>query len=70
MLKVFWIILSLFLIILITIRIPNNGGLTNFTIKNNLLGSPNSAEKFLNNLTWLMIISYLFLAIIFNILAK
>ena len=70
MLKVFWIILSLFLIILITIRIPNNGGLTNFTIKKSLLGSPNSAEKFLNNLTWLMIITYLFLAIIFNILAK
>ena len=67
MLKIFWLILSLFLIILIIIRIPTNGGLTNFTIQNKLLGSPNSAEKFLNNLTWLLIISYLLLAIKFNI---
>jgi len=67
MLKILWFILSFFLIVLITIRIPTNGGLTNFTTKNNLLGSPNSAEKFLNNLTWLLIISYLLLAIKFNI---
>jgi protein translocase SecG subunit len=67
MLKILWLLLSLFLIILILIRIPNAGGLNNFSINVNLIGSPNSAEKFLNQLTWFLILLYLGLAIKFNI---
>ena len=64
--KFIWLIINLLLIILILIRIPNNVGLTNFTTKSNFLGSANSAEKFLNNFTWLLIICYFFLALKFN----
>jgi preprotein translocase subunit SecG len=47
-------------------RTPKNGGLENFSIKNNLLGSPNSSEKFLNKLTWFLILSYFILAVKLN----
>lgn len=67
MLKIIWLILSIILILLILFRIPNNTGITSFASKSNLLGSPNSAERFLNNLTWFFIISYFLLAIKFNI---
>ena len=67
MLKVIWLILSFILILLILLRIPNNGGINSFATKSNLLGSPNSAERFLNNLTWTFIISYFLLAINLNI---
>ena len=66
MVKILWLLLSLCLIILILIRIPNNGGLNNFSINVNIIGSPNSAEKFLNQSTWLLIFLYLCLAIKFN----
>lgn len=67
MLKVIWLILSLFLIFLVLIRLPNSGGLSNFSINTNLIGSSNSTERFLNQLTWLFIILYFLLAIKFNI---
>jgi protein translocase SecG subunit len=67
MIKIIWLILSVILILLILLRIPNNSGITSFATKSNLLGSPNSAERFLNNLTWIFIISYFLLAIKFNI---
>jgi len=63
-----WLIVNIFLILLILIRIPNNAGLTSFATKSNLLGSPNSAERFLNNLTWFFIMCYFILAIKFNLL--
>jgi len=67
MLNFIWVLLSSFLIILILIRIPSNdGGLASFATKSNLLGSPNSAEKLLNNITWFLIIIYFLLAINFN----
>jgi len=66
MLKSLWLINNILLIILILIRIPNNSGLENFAAKSNLLGSPNSAEKFLNQLTWVLIINYFILAVKFN----
>ena len=66
MLKVIWLLINFVLIILILIRIPNNAGLTSFATKSNLLGSPNSAENFLNNFTWFLIICYLILALKFN----
>jgi protein translocase SecG subunit len=67
MLKIIWLILSLFLILLVLIRIPNSGGITNFSINNNLIGSSNSTERFLNKLTWLFITLYFLLVLKFNI---
>jgi len=67
MLKFIWLILNIFLILIIFIRTPNNGGLTSFATKSNLLGSPNSAEKTLNNLTWGLIFGYFILAVKFNL---
>ena len=50
MLKIFWLLICVSLILLIVIRVPSNSGLDNFASKTDLLGSPGSAEKFLNNL--------------------
>ena len=61
-----WLLLSVFLIFIIFLRSPQNGGLASFATKSNLLGSPSSAEKFLNNLTAALIFLYLLIAIQFN----
>jgi len=66
MLKLIWIIISLILIGLIFVRTPQNQGLASFSTKSNLLGSPSSAEQFLNNLTILLMISYFGFAIFLN----
>lgn len=59
-------ILSIFLISIILLRIPQeNVGLASFATKSNVLGSPSSAERFLNNAT--MIASFLYLAIAFQL---
>ena len=67
MLKILWLLLSGFLIFIIFLRAPQNGGLASFATKSNLLGSPSSAERFLNNLTAISIIFYLVIAIMLNI---
>ena len=66
MLKILWLCLSIFLIFIIFLRTPQNEGLSSFTNKNNMLGSPSSTEKFLNNLTVLGIIIYIIAAIQIN----
>ena len=66
MLKLFWLLLSGFLIFVVFLRTPQNNGLASFATKSSLLGSPSSAERFLNNLTIILIITYLVLAIILN----
>jgi protein translocase SecG subunit len=66
MLNIIWILLSIFLILIIFFRAPQNGGLASFATKTNLLGSPSSAERTLNNLTIIAIIFYLFIAIKLN----
>ena len=67
MLKLFGIFTSLFLIIIIFLRIPQeNVGLASFATKSNLLGSPSSAERTLNNLTIFSIALYLLIAIKLN----
>lgn len=66
MLKILWLCLSIFLIFIIFLRTPQNEGLNSFTNKNNMLGSPSSAEKFLNNLTVLGIIIYVVIAMQIN----
>jgi len=66
MFNIVWLFLSFFLIFIIFIRTPQNNGLASFATKNNILGSPSSAERFLNNLTAFGIFIYVFLAIQFN----
>ena len=66
MMHVLWILLSLFLIIIIFLRSPKNNGLASFASKTNLLGSPSTAERTLNNLTLFLIIVYLLLAVQLN----
>ena len=66
MTNLIWLSLSAFLIFIIFLRSPQNGGLASFATKSNLLGSPSSAERFLNNLTVILIILYLIIAIQFN----
>ena len=68
MLKIVWIMLSISLIGLIFLRTPQNQGLASFSTKSNLLGSPSSAEQFLNNLTLILMIGYFSFAIILNFL--
>ena len=67
MLKILWLLLSGFLIFIIFLRAPQNGGLASFANKSDLLGSPSSAERFLNNLTAISIIAYLVVALTLNI---
>ena len=64
--KIIWLLLSFFLIFIIYLRVPKNQGLTSFATKSDLLGSPNSTEKFLNNFTLILIISYYLIAVKLN----
>ena len=69
MLKILSIFISLFLIIIIFLRIPQeNVGLASFATKSNLLGSPSSAQRFLNILTLVGIFIYLGIAVQINLL--
>jgi len=69
MLKLLGAFTSLFLIIIIFLRIPQeNVGLASFATKSNLLGSPSSAQRFLNILTVVGIFIYLGIAIQLNLL--
>nr|YP_009308881.1 preprotein-translocase subunit g [Toxarium undulatum]YP_009308955.1 preprotein-translocase subunit g [Toxarium undulatum]AOS86624.1 preprotein-translocase subunit g [Toxarium undulatum]AOS86698.1 preprotein-translocase subunit g [Toxarium undulatum] len=63
MLKEMYFGLSIFLIILIVLRPPKTLGLKSITSKTNLLGSPSSSEKILNNLTFILISLYCFLVL-------
>ncbi len=69
MLKLIGAFISLFLIVIIFLRIPQeNVGLASFATKSNLLGSPSSAQRFLNILTAIGILVYLGIAIQLNLL--
>jgi preprotein translocase subunit SecG len=69
MLKLISVFISLFLIIIIFLRIPQeNTGLASFATKSNILGSPSSAQRFLNILTAIAIVAYLTIAIQINLL--
>jgi len=68
MFKLIGYFISLFLILIIFLRIPQeNVGLTSFATRSNLLGSPGSAQRFLNILTALGILIYLGIAIQLNL---
>ena len=69
MLKLIGACISFFLIFIIFLRIPQeNVGLESFATKSNLLGSPRSAQRFLNILTGCTILVYLGIAIQLNLL--
>ena len=68
MFKFVGILISLFLIVIIFLRVPqDNVGLTSFATKSNLLGSPRSAQRFLNILTAIGIVIYFLTAIQLNL---
>ena len=68
MLKLIGYSISLFLIVIIFLRIPpENVGLASFATKSNLLGSPSSAQRSLNLLTTFGIIVYLAIAVLLNL---
>lgn len=69
MLKLIATFISIFLILIIFLRIPQeNVGLASFATKSNLLGSPSSAQRFLNILTGIGILVYFGIAIRLNLL--
>jgi len=69
MLKIFGFIVSFFLIGIIFLRISQeNTGLASFATKSDLLGSPSSAQRFLNILTVIGILLYISIAIKLNLL--
>ena len=60
-------LISVFLIVIIFLRVPQESvGLGSFATKSDILGSPSSAEKSLNIFTALGILVYLILAIQLN----
>jgi protein translocase SecG subunit len=68
MLKLIGVIVSILLIIIIFLRTPQeNVGLSSFATKSDILGSPSSAERFLNVLTVFGIVIYFGIALTFNL---
>ena len=68
MLKIIGFGVSVFLICIIFLRIPDqNVGLASFATKSNLLGSPGSAQRFLNTLTGICILIYFLVAFQLNL---
>ena len=68
MLKPFGFIISIFLIVIIFLRVPQeNAGLASFATKSDLLGSPSSAQRSLNILTAFGIFIYFGVAVLLNL---
>ena len=68
MLKLIGFIVSILLIIIIFLRTPKeNVGLSSFATKSEILGSPSSAERFLNILTVVGILIYFGIALTLNL---
>ena len=71
MIKIFGFIVSIFLITIIFLRIPQeNVGLASFATKTDLLGSPSSAQRSLNILTAFGILIYFGIAMQLNLTNK
>ena len=68
MLTILGTVISLFLILIILVRIPRESiGLASFANSGNLLGSPGSAQRFLDILTVSGILLYFSIAFQLNI---
>jgi preprotein translocase subunit SecG len=71
MLKLFGFLISIFLIVIIFLKIPQeNVGLASFATKTDLLGSPSSAQRSLNIFTGVGILIYVAIAIQLNFLSN
>jgi preprotein translocase subunit SecG len=71
MLKLFGFLISIFLIVIIFLKIPQeNVGLASFATKTDLLGSPSSAQRSLNIFTGVGILIYFAIAIQLNFLSN
>ena len=71
MLKSFGFLVSIFLITIIFLRVPQeNVGLASFVTKTDLLGSPSSAQRSLNILTAFGILIFFAIAIQLNFLVS
>jgi preprotein translocase subunit SecG len=69
MLKLIGFIISVFLIVIIFLRMPQeNVGLASFATKSDLLGSPSSAQRSLNILTTVGILIYFGIAVQLNLI--
>ena len=69
MLKILEICINFFLIVIIFLRIPQESvGLASVANKTNLFGSPRSAQRFLNILTFVAILIYFNIAYQVNLL--
>lgn len=69
MLKFIGFIVSILLILIIFLRTPQeNVGLSSFGTKSDILGSPSSAERFLNILTAVGIFIYFGIALTLNLM--
>jgi preprotein translocase subunit SecG len=67
MLKIFEFVVSIFLIVIIFLRVPQESvGLASFATKSDFLGSPRAAQRFLNILTGCGILIYFGIAIKLN----
>jgi preprotein translocase subunit SecG len=68
MLKRITFIISIFLILIIFLRVPQDSvGLSSFATKSDLLGSPSSAQRSLNIITGIAILIYFAIAIKLNL---
>lgn len=69
MIKLIGIFTNLFLVFIIFLRIPQeNLGLSSFATQSSLLGSPQSAQRFLNIMTAVGISIYLIIAVLQNLM--
>ena len=68
MLQFFGILINIFLILIIFLRLPKEtGGLESFANKSSFLGSPSSAQNFLNIFTISGIFLYIIIAFQLNL---
>jgi preprotein translocase subunit SecG len=68
MLKLLGALVSIFLIIIILLKIPQeNVGLASFATKTDLLGSPSSTQRSLNIITGFGIVIYFVIATLLNL---
>ena len=68
MLQLSAILINIFLILIIFLRLPqDSGGLESFTTTSTVLGSPSSAQRFLNILTGSGIAIYIIIAFQLNL---
>ena len=68
MVKTIWFVMSLFLILIIFLRMPQeNIGLSSFANKSDIFGSPSSTQKTLNYITGISVVAYLLIAFYLNL---